>query len=192
MIRILEDNGFEFEREGKGSHVIYRKGTITVTVPIHGKKDLNSKRNIKTGRVKMLSYPAILTEDKTEGGYTVEFPDLPGCITEGETLDEALSYAREVLTLYLESIDSRKLPIPHPSKRNGKNIHWIEPDKKVGFAIWLKINREEQGLSQTKIANRLGVTQQAYQRFENPRKTNPTLSQIVKLENLFGREILKP
>ncbi|MDI7226544.1 type II toxin-antitoxin system HicB family antitoxin [Leptospira santarosai] len=140
----------------------------------------------------MISYPAILTEDKTEGGYTVEFPDLSGCITEGETLDEALSYAREVLTLYLESIDSRKLPIPHPSKRNGKNIHWIEPDKKVGFAIWLKINREEQGLSQTKIANRLGVTQQAYQRFENPRKTNPTLSQIVKLENLFGREILKP
>ncbi|AVQ11218.1 MULTISPECIES: type II toxin-antitoxin system HicA family toxin [Leptospira] len=43
VIRILEDNGFEFEREGKGSHVIYRKGTITVTVPIHGKKELKLK-----------------------------------------------------------------------------------------------------------------------------------------------------
>ncbi|WP_241911985.1 type II toxin-antitoxin system HicA family toxin [Leptospira kirschneri] len=43
LIRLLEDNGFEFEREGKGSHVIYKKGTVTVTVPIHGKKELKLK-----------------------------------------------------------------------------------------------------------------------------------------------------
>ncbi|WP_017860875.1 type II toxin-antitoxin system HicB family antitoxin [Leptospira interrogans] len=140
----------------------------------------------------MISYSAILTEDKVEGGYTVEFPDLPGCITEGDTLEEALALAKDALSLYLESIDMRKLPIPQPSKRTGKNIYLIEPDKNVGFAIWLKLNREEQGLSQAKVANRLGIAQQTYQRFENPRKTNPTLAQIVKLENLFGREILKP
>ncbi|MDO6383402.1 type II toxin-antitoxin system HicB family antitoxin [Leptospira santarosai] len=75
----------------------------------------------------MILYPAILTEDKTEGGYTVEFPDLPGCITEGETLEETLEYAKDALSLYLESIDSRKLPIPRPSKKSGKNVHYIEP-----------------------------------------------------------------
>ncbi|WP_061232513.1 type II toxin-antitoxin system HicB family antitoxin [Leptospira noguchii] len=140
----------------------------------------------------MISYPAVLTEDEQEGGYTVEFPDLPGCITEGDTLEQALGYAKDALSLYLESIDSRKLPIPQPSKKSGKSIHYIEPEKKIAFAIWLKLNRAEQGLSQARVASQLGVSQQAYQKFENPKRTNPTLSQIVKLENLFGSEILKP
>ncbi|EMO25408.1 DNA-binding helix-turn-helix protein [Leptospira interrogans serovar Bataviae str. HAI135] len=56
----------------------------------------------------------------------------------------------------------------------------------------MKLNRAEQGLSQARVASQLGVSQQAYQKFENPKRTNPTLSQIVKLENLFGSEILKP
>jgi predicted RNase H-like HicB family nuclease len=37
-----------------------------------------------------------------EGGYTVTFPDVPGAITEGDTLDEAMRNAREALELILE------------------------------------------------------------------------------------------
>ncbi|EMO53878.1 type II toxin-antitoxin system HicA family toxin [Leptospira noguchii] len=43
VIELLKANGFELEREGKGSHVIYKKGSITVTVPVHGKKELKLK-----------------------------------------------------------------------------------------------------------------------------------------------------
>jgi predicted RNase H-like HicB family nuclease len=37
-------------------------------------------------------YPAVFDPNEN-GGYTVTFPDLPGCVTEGDTLDEALQMA---------------------------------------------------------------------------------------------------
>ena len=37
-----------------------------------------------------------------EIGYWVEFPDLPGCLTQGDTLEEAYQYAKEALNLYLD------------------------------------------------------------------------------------------
>ena len=43
-----------------------------------------------------------------EGGFTVTFPDFPGCITYGKTLEEARKYAHEVLELWLEEMVSRK------------------------------------------------------------------------------------
>ncbi len=47
-------------------------------------------------------------------GYTITFPDLPGCITEGDTLTEALSMAKEALELHLYGMeeDADVIPIP--------------------------------------------------------------------------------
>lgn len=50
-----------------------------------------------------------------EGGYTVEVPVLPGCITEGDTFEEAERNAREAITVYLESLLMDKEPIPQES-----------------------------------------------------------------------------
>lgn len=49
-------------------------------------------------------YPAIFTEYNDESGkyYVVEFIDFPGCITEGETLQEAFYMAQDALGLYLD------------------------------------------------------------------------------------------
>ena len=47
-----------------------------------------------------------------EIGYTVEVPALPGCITEGDTVQEALANAREAIAGYLESLTDDGLPIP--------------------------------------------------------------------------------
>jgi predicted RNase H-like HicB family nuclease len=47
-----------------------------------------------------------------EGGYTVEVPALAGCVTEGDTFEEAERNAREAITLYLESLQARGLAIP--------------------------------------------------------------------------------
>lgn len=43
-----------------------------------------------------------------EGGFTVEVPGLPGCITEGETLKEAEGNIKEATELYLETLKERK------------------------------------------------------------------------------------
>ena len=49
------------------------------------------------------TYRAVLTPDRKAGGYWVRVPELPGCLTEGDTLAEAKCMAREAITLWLES-----------------------------------------------------------------------------------------
>jgi predicted RNase H-like HicB family nuclease len=59
-------------------------------------------------------YVVILTPttEEDEVGYTVTVPALPGCVTEGDTMDEALGNAREAISLYVESLEARGLPVP--------------------------------------------------------------------------------
>ncbi len=44
----------------------------------------------------------VILEPSDEGGYTVYVPSLPGCISEGETVQESLENIREAIKLYLE------------------------------------------------------------------------------------------
>jgi antitoxin HicB len=138
----------------------------------------------------MIEYPARFTREK-EGGFSVVFPDLPGCITEGDSMEEAMANAREALTGYLESIDSRSLKIPLPSALKGRGIRLIAPEKTVAFAIGLKALRKEKGLNQKQVAERIGIAYQTYQRFEDPVKANPTLKSIERLEKVFGLDLIK-
>ena len=46
----------------------------------------------------------ILLRRESEGGYTIIVPSLPGCITYGDTIGEAIEMAKEAIELYLESL----------------------------------------------------------------------------------------
>jgi predicted RNase H-like HicB family nuclease len=47
----------------------------------------------------------VVLEPSDEGGFTVYVPSLPGCVSEGETEQEALANIREAIALYLESVE---------------------------------------------------------------------------------------
>lgn len=47
----------------------------------------------------------IVLEPSNEGGYTALVPSLPGCISEGDTRDEAMRNIREAIELYLEPVE---------------------------------------------------------------------------------------
>lgn len=47
----------------------------------------------------------VILEPSDEGGYTVYVPALPGCISEGDNIDEALENVTEAIELYLEPIE---------------------------------------------------------------------------------------
>ena len=64
-----------------------------------------------TKTLNALSYRILLREEP-EGGYTVTVPTLPGCITYGETITEAIGMAREAIELYLESLLAHGDEIP--------------------------------------------------------------------------------
>lgn len=57
-------------------------------------------------------YYKVILEPQEEGGYTVTLPSLPGCISEGNTYDEALANIKEAIALYMESLQADGLPIP--------------------------------------------------------------------------------
>jgi predicted RNase H-like HicB family nuclease len=47
----------------------------------------------------------VILEESDDGGYTVYVPSLPGCISEGETIEEAMRNIEEAIQLYLEPVD---------------------------------------------------------------------------------------
>jgi len=61
--------------------------------------------------MRKLTYRVLLNKEP-EGGYTVNVPSLPGCITYGETVEEAMAMAKEAMELYIESLVSNNEPVP--------------------------------------------------------------------------------
>lgn len=66
---------------------------------------------MKKTPLKTLSY-SIFYEQDSEGGLVAFVPALPGCHTQGETLEETEQNVKEAITLYLESLLAHKEPIP--------------------------------------------------------------------------------
>ena len=73
-------------------------------------------------------FPALFTYDAD--GITVEFPDLPGAITAGDTEDEALLMAKECLELHLYGMEEDKDEIP-----NASHIINIEHNKNQALVL---------------------------------------------------------
>jgi predicted RNase H-like HicB family nuclease len=58
-----------------------------------------------------MRFPVVIYKEET-GGFSVLCPSLPGCHSQGETLDEALSNVREAIELCLEVIEEDGIPVP--------------------------------------------------------------------------------
>lgn len=93
---------------------------------------LRKEKNFK------IEFPAIITPAE-EGEYLVDFPDFDGgAFTEGETLEEALLNAAEVLNLVLEERLEAGKPIPTPGRRiDGPGVHMISPCDKIATLLAL-------------------------------------------------------
>lgn len=62
----------------------------------------------------MPSYIAIIHKEP-ESSFGVSFPDFPGCITAGDTLDEAFKNSTEILPFHMQGLAEDGEPIPEPS-----------------------------------------------------------------------------
>ncbi|MBQ9277456.1 MAG: type II toxin-antitoxin system HicB family antitoxin [Lachnospiraceae bacterium] len=110
-------------------------------------------------------YPAIIHE---EDGYWIEFPDLEGCQTYGETLEQVLELAEEALGLYLVSLAENNQKIPQPSdiediKTSDGETTYIYTDmnsyrrdtravkKMLSIPAWLAKEAEKNNISLSKI-----------------------------------------
>ena len=81
-------------------------------------------------RVKL--YPAIFSSDGNNG-YTVTFPDLIGCVTEGDTLEEAVKMAEDALGIYLYTLSEEGEPFPEAT--NPINLKCAK-DEVINIVTW--------------------------------------------------------
>lgn len=76
---------------------------------------------MKTTRRPLADYLAreyrfnVIAGDPAEGGYVIEFPDLPGCMTSIEALDELVPMANEIRELWIETVYEHGDEIPEPT-----------------------------------------------------------------------------
>lgn len=86
-------------------------------------------------------YPAVF--DYAEDGISVEFPDLPGCITCGDTEEEALRMARDALALHLYSLEQDGDEIPAPTPAHQIKLEKGRTQAVVLIEVWMPPFRDE-------------------------------------------------
>ena len=133
-----------------------------------------------------LLYPATF-EPQPGGGFSVWFHDLPEAITEGETLDEALLHAQEVLSLSLRGRIEDDMDIPLPSSMIDANIRSVAPDAQAQAAVLVRLARGERPLSE--LARALETSWAAAQRLEDPRHW-PSLKQLDRAARVLGKRLI--
>jgi predicted RNase H-like HicB family nuclease len=109
-------------------------------------------------------YPAKFSSND-DGSYTIIYPDLQGCISEGKDLENAIIMAQSALSQWLEYLESEKQEVPKPSTINdiivGKNefTSLIRADIRDGRAVkrtvslpkWMDEKVSEMGLSLSRV-----------------------------------------
>jgi len=89
----------------------------------------------------MVKYPVVIHKDDASD-YGVTAPDLPGCFSAGETIDEAMQNAIEAIECHLEGMLIDQEPIPNPScvENLQKNIDYVD-------GIWALVSVDVSKLS---------------------------------------------
>ena len=123
-IRLLKQAGW-YEAGRKGAHVHFRRfggnGRITRASPEEGRQDWDARDHIQASRLAVaeggMRYVALIHCDN-EPGFGIGFPDFPGCVSDGGTVEEAIRRGREALAFHIESMAEDGEDIPRPRARS--------------------------------------------------------------------------
>ncbi len=109
-------------------------------------------------------YPALF-HPNDDGTFTVTYPDLPGCISEGKSLGNAMYMAQAALSQWIEYLADKRQDIPAPSAmttvetEGGEFVSLIRADVKDGRAVkrtvsipkWMDDGAVRSGLSLSRV-----------------------------------------
>jgi antitoxin HicB len=97
---------------------IYVRKLVDAIDEILGRKELSQSQEYR---------PVFrrLSEDEG-GGWLVEFPDLPGCMADGETLDEVLAEAKSAVAAWIDTAEDDGRPVPKPSSVQAYSGKWVQ------------------------------------------------------------------
>lgn len=126
--------------------------------------------------------------EKIENVYSVSFPDLKNVNTYGSSLDEALQNASEALNGSIVSDFGRGFRLPVRKKYLGAEYYKVYLLPHISLALQLRELRGNK--TQIEMARLLSVSYQAYQKLENPNKSNPTIKTIERVSKSLNKELL--
>lgn len=131
------------------------------------------------------SYPVKLTKQK-EGGYLVQFPDLPEAITQGENIEDALNEAMDCLEEAIAHRIAKKLEIPVPSPR--KRCKYIALHTTFAAKTALYTAMKEKKLSNTSLAKKLDCDEKEVRRLLDPHY-HSKLPRIEEALHMLGKKL---
>ena len=135
-----------------------------------------------------ISYPARISPQKG-GSLLVEFLDLPDTFTEGETLEEALFNAAEVLSAMVGwHIDQGSdIPAPTSKLKRVKGVYYIAPDAKTQAVLLLRQARGDRSLAE--LARAMNTSWPQAKRLEDPHHW-PSLKTLDKAARVLGKRLV--
>lgn len=124
---------------------------------------------------------------KEKGGFWAQCIELPGCVTQADTLKELQFNMQEALNLYIEEpSDSDDLAaLPDESIKKSKSIVEVSVDTLIAFAFLVRYFRIKYGFTQQEAAKKMGFdTLYSYQRLE-AKRCNPSLKMIDRIKKVY-------
>lgn len=79
---------------------------------------------------KIYQFTCHFIPNEESGGFVVEVPALPGCLTQGDTFEEAKNNIKEAIELYCETLIERGLPVP-----DDEDINFLKAKVEVPMAL---------------------------------------------------------
>jgi antitoxin HicB len=137
--------------------------------------------------MRQFKYAVKLAADKKDGGYVVTCRDLPEAITQGETIEDALSEAADALEEAIAGRidDGREIPVPSAAKRHEQLVS-VPPSMALKAAVYLSVR--EAGISNSEFARRLRLDEKEARRILDPH--HPTkLPRIEAALSVLGRHV---
>lgn len=99
-------------------------------------------------KIKISNYPFIIRHlsAKDGGGYLIEFPDLPGCISDGDTIEEAIKNGQDAINCWIAAAHDSGRKIPSPGELEQQSGKWVQ---RVPKSIHLRLvnKAKEEGVS---------------------------------------------
>lgn len=130
------------------------------------------------------NYPATIAPQ--DGGFFVQFVDLPDTFTEGQTMEEALFNASEVLSAMLgwRLDEGKEIPLP---SLNVEGAHYIAPDAKTQAVLLLRYARGTRTLAD--LARALDTSWPQAKRLEDPHHW-PSLKTLDRAARVLGKRLV--
>lgn len=98
--------------------------------------------------IKVPEYPFTIRHLSKEegGGYVIEFADLPGCMSDGETIEQTIANGKDAIKAWIKAAKEINMPIPKPGILESQSGKWVQ---RVPKSIHLRLvdRAKQEGVS---------------------------------------------